>query len=98
MSAVERTVVGRKTPGDGKLEISGTLAGALGGVGVVLVVHMDGRDATGSVSVLACTCAKAGASGQHEHHFVQCDAFRELEVGTELQLSAEGARLDVAWP
>ena len=95
MSAVERTVVGRKTPGDGKLEISQEFAKALGGDGTALVFRVDGRDARGSVSVLACTCEKAGASGKHEHHFVQCDAFRELPVGTALRLEADGATVVV---
>lgn len=98
MSAVERTVVGRKTPGDGKLEISQEFATALGGDGTALVFRVDGRDARGSVSVLACTCEKAGASGKHEHHFVQCDAFRALPVGTELRLEAEGASVVVGSP
>ena len=95
MSAVERTVVGRKTPGDGKLEVSQEFAKALGGDGTALVFRVDGRDARGSVSVLACTCEKAGASGKHEHHFVQCDAFRQLQVGTELRLQPEGGRVEV---
>lgn len=98
MSAVERTVVGRKTPGDGKLEISQEFASALGGDGTALTFRVDGRDAPGSVSVLACTCEKAGASGKHEHYFVQCDAFRELPVGTELLLEAEGANVVVGSP
>ena len=46
--------------------------------------------------MFACTCEKAGASGKHEHHFVQCDVFRELAVGTELQLRADQAGLEVA--
>lgn len=95
MSAVERTVVGRKTPGDGKLEISQEFAKALGDDGTALIFRLDGRDARGGVSVLACTCEKAGASGKHEHHFVQCDAFRELPVGTELRLQSEGGRVEV---
>lgn len=95
MSSVERTVVGRKTPGDGKLEISQAFAKALGDDGTALVFRLDGRDARGSVSVLACSCEKAGASGKHEHHFVQCDAFRELPVGTKLRLHAAGDRVEV---
>jgi hypothetical protein len=96
MSAVERAVVGRKTPGDGKLEISGGFANALGGHGAALRVRVSGREEPGRVSVFACTCEKAGASGKHEHHFVQCDVFRELVVGTELRLTADQALLEVA--
>jgi hypothetical protein len=96
MSTVERAVVGRKTPGDGKLEISAALARALGGHGAPILVHLANDELGGSVQIMECTCAKAGAAGKHEHHFVQCDAFREMAVGTEVQLSANAARLDVA--
>ena len=95
MSAVEHAVVGRKTPGDGKLEISQAFASALGGDQAALVFRVDDLDAPGSVNVLACTCEKAGASGKHEHYFVQCDAFRELPVGTPLRLAADGTKVAV---
>jgi hypothetical protein len=96
MRTVERAVVGRKTPGDGKLEVSPALADALGGDGSPIQVRMESNDIGGTVEVMECTCAKAGASGQHEHHFVQCDAFRSLPVGTELLLRADAAKLEVA--
>jgi hypothetical protein len=96
MSTVERTVVGRKTPGDGKLEISAALARALGGDGAPIHVRLASDELGGSVEVMECTCAKAGASGKHEHHFVQCDAFRNLPVGTELVLRADATKLEVA--
>lgn len=96
MSVVERAVVGRKTPGDGKLEVSGALALVLGGDGAAIDVRVASAEVPGVVAVMVCACAKAGASGKHEHHFVQCDAFRGLPVGTELVLSAEPAKLEVA--
>lgn len=95
MSAVERAVVGRKTPGDGKLEVSPALAHALGGAGAPIHVRLANNQLRGNVEVMECTCAMAGASGKHEHHFVQCDAFRELAVGTELRLSASSAALHI---
>lgn len=95
MSAEERVVVGRKTPRDGKLEVSAGLARALGGHGTEVLIRGAGSEERGVVSVLPCTCEKAGASGKHEHHFVQCDAFRQLEVGSDLQLRAEGGELEV---
>ncbi len=95
MSTVERAVVGRKTPGDGKLEISSSVARALGGDGASIRVRLASGELTGSVEVMQCTCAKAGPSGKHEHHFVQCDAFRSLPVGRELVLRADAAKLDI---
>jgi hypothetical protein len=96
MSTVEHTVVGRKTPGDGKLEVSPALADALGGEGAPIQVRLATTEIRGTVEIMECTCAKAGASGKHEHHFVQCDAFRDLPVGAELVLSAEPSKLEVA--
>ena len=96
MSTEERAVVGRKTPGDGKLEVSAALARALGGDGAPIQVQLASDALAGSVEIMECTCAKAGASGRHEHHFVQCDAFRSLPVGAELVLRADAERLEVA--
>ncbi len=95
MTVIERAVVSRKTPGDGKLEVSPQLAIALGGDGTIVQVRIAEREAPGTVEIMSCTCAKAGTSGRHEHHFVQCDAFRDMAVGAELQLTAQGAAIDV---
>jgi hypothetical protein len=89
----ESAIVSRKTPGDGKLEISAALARALGGTGAPIEVCLDERVLAGLVTAMECTCAKASITGKHEHHFVQCDAFRELPVGSELRLRAEPSRL-----
>ena len=96
MSTVERAVVGRKTPGDGKLEVSADLARQLGGDRAPVQVRLTSDEQDGTVEIMQCTCAKAGASGKHEHHFVQCDAFRALTIGTELVLRADDGSLEVS--
>ena len=96
MIVIERAIVGRKTPGDGKLEVSPELARALGGDGSSLHVLIAERDAQGTVMAMPCTCAKAGKSGKHEHHFVQCDEFRTLSVGSGLRLEGSSAELRVS--
>lgn len=95
MSVVQRAVVGRKTPGDGKLEVSSELAIALGGNGAAVRVRDARGEQPGVVTAFECTCAKAAVTGKHQHHFVQCDAFRELPVGTQLRLKAAAAHLEV---
>jgi hypothetical protein len=95
MIMVDKGVVGRKTPGDGKLEVSPAIAQALGGAGASIQVRLTSDQQSGTVEIMECTCAKAGASGKHEHHFVQCDAFRSLPVGAELVLRANPAALEV---
>jgi hypothetical protein len=92
----QTVVVGRKTPGDGKIEVSPELAATLGGDGSAVDVRLQGRGLTGAVSVMECTCAKASTSGKHEHHFVQCDAFRALPIGTELSAQAAPGRLTLS--
>lgn len=96
MSTVERAIVGRKTPGDGKLEVSRALSDVLGGDGASIQVRLTSSEQDGTVEIMQCTCAKAGATGKHEHHFVQCDAFRALTIGTELVLRADDGRLAVS--
>ncbi|MGQ0538714.1 MAG: hypothetical protein ACT4R6_07185, partial [Gemmatimonadaceae bacterium] len=86
MTAAERVVVGRKTPGDGKLEISREFADLLGGDGAAHPMHVDDETSLGTVSVMSCTCAKASQTGTHEHYFLQCDLFRALPVGRALVL------------
>lgn len=95
MNTVERAVVGRKTPGDGKLEVSAELAQALGGDGAVIKVQGPGSEEHGNVEFFECTCTKAATTGQHVHHFVQCDAFRELPVGASLKLEASQGCLQI---
>ncbi len=93
---IRSLVVGRKTPRDGKIEVSPELAATLGGDGSTIDVVLHGRDLTGVVTVMECTCTNASASGKHEHHFVQCDAFRALPVGTELSAQAAPGLLSLA--
>ncbi|MGH7712273.1 MAG: hypothetical protein ACREOG_13365, partial [Gemmatimonadaceae bacterium] len=78
------------------LEISAALAAALGGRGAQIQVRVASGEMRGMVTVMECTCAKASTSGKHEHHFVQCEAFRDLAIGSDLALSADVARLEVA--
>ena len=88
---LERRTVSRKTPGDGKLEISSATADAVAPLGDRLVVEWMGRDAPAEVIAMACTCAKGAGSG-HEHLFLKSDLFRALEAGRDVDLRLdEGA-------
>ena len=83
---LERRTVSRKTPADGKLEISRITADAVTPIGSRLTVEWDGRAAAAALVMMTCTCAK-GAGGQHEHVFLQSDLFRTLETGAEVDLT-----------
>jgi hypothetical protein len=89
---IEQRTVSRKTPLDGKLEISAAAAARLQLLGSSFELHTDGHDARARLVELACTCAKGGSAGQHLHHFVESDALRSLEAGTEVRVEIDDAR------
>lgn len=74
--------VGRKTPVDGKLEITAETARRLESLGTPLPVQLG--DATGAVALLemSCSCAKGWAGGEgapgHTHHFLESALFKTL--------------------
>ena len=84
---LERRTVSRKTPNDGKLEISRATADAVSSFGPRLTVEWRGTDAPAAVIAMACTCAKG--AGQHQHLFIESDLFRTLEAGSEVDLRLE---------
>lgn len=83
---LESLVVPRKTPSDGKLEISRATADAIRRVAPRVTVHANGADAEGTVMFVECTCEKGSESGAHEHCFLQSDLFKSLRAGSELSL------------
>lgn len=93
MRLIERRTVSRKTPDDGKLEITKVAAAkleALGGTFDVVVGDGHGRAQLGT---MPCTCR--GADRPHVHYFVESDLFRSLAAGSEvdLVLDDDGRRL-----
>ena len=93
---LERRTVSRKTPGDGKLEITSLTADAVEHIARDLTVELSGSLGPGSVSAMTCTCAK-GAGGAHRHLFLESELLKQLAVGSEvdLRLDRDAARLSV---
>jgi hypothetical protein len=91
---LERRTVSRKTPTDGKLEISRATADTVASFGDGLTVAWSGEVAPGSIVGMRCSCSK-GSGGQHEHHFLQSDLLKTLDAGAEvdLELDEKTARL-----
>ena len=87
---LERRTVSRKTPGDGKLEISRATADAIGSRRDRITTEWAGRTAAATLIEMACSCAK-GDGGQHQHVFLQSDLFRALEAGTDVELRLDAA-------
>ena len=67
---LERRTVSRKTPRDGRLEISAEAAARLAPLGVEFVLTTGGATGRGRLEAMPCGCAK-GAGGGHVHHFVE---------------------------
>lgn len=85
---LEQTQVSRKTPLDGKVEISADTAARLATLGKPLAVVARGETAGARVETLTCTCAKR--SGEpHVHHFVESPILKALAAGSEVRLELE---------
>ncbi|MBK6487763.1 MAG: hypothetical protein IPF98_13000 [Gemmatimonadetes bacterium] len=91
--------VSRKTPGDGRLEITEVSARRLAMHGTQLPVAVDEARGEGRLVAMRCTCDKGGASGGHQHHFVESPLFRQLPAGETVVLELlDGPQLSVARP
>lgn len=85
---LEHRPVSRKTPLDGKLEISAAAAARLGPLGVEFTVVSAGRAGRGRLEAMACTCAKS-AGEPHVHHFVVSPLFKDLAPGAVVRVELE---------
>lgn len=87
---LEQRTVSRKTPGDGRLEITKRAAARLGEVGASFAIDFKGKRSNGSLVSIPCTCR--GAENPHEHYFIEDAAFRDLKPGTlvDLELESDG--------
>ena len=82
--AIEHRTVSRKTPGDGKLEITKVAAGRLASLGSRFPLVVDDRHGDGALATMPCTCR--GHDKPHVHYFVESDLFRSLAAGSEVDL------------
>jgi hypothetical protein len=94
MTLLERRTVSRKTPGDGRLEITKETARRLEGLAESIDVDLAGEALSAALGTLPCTCR--GAEKPHVHYFLQSDGFRRLTPGDELELALEGGRLSLS--
>jgi len=84
---LERRTVSRKTPGDGRLEITKRAATRLREIARGLQLDVAGERTTATVGAMACTCR--GAEKPHEHYFLESDALRRLTPGVEVDLEVD---------
>ncbi|HEX6532986.1 MAG TPA: hypothetical protein VF041_00230 [Gemmatimonadaceae bacterium] len=91
---LEQRVVSRKTPLDGKLEISPATAGRIGALGETFSVACGGREGIARLHSMECTCAK-GAGERHVHHFVESPLLEALAPGREVRVEMDEHRGEV---
>jgi hypothetical protein len=84
---LERRTVSRKTPGDGRLEITRRAAARLRDLGHVLEVELSGQHSSAAVESMTCTCR--GKAKPHAHYFLQSPTFKRLTPGTEVDLELD---------
>ena len=98
---IDERTVSRKTPLDGRLEISEAAAERLAALGDGFALASAGRDGRGRLASLACTCAK-GSGGGHVHHFIESPLLAALApesaVRVELDERSGAVRVEPAAP
>ena len=89
------TIVSRKTPLDGRLEIPASLADRLVSSGEPLSLSFLGAEESAVVEAMACTCSKAG--GNHEHHFIAAESLKGLAANSTVTLlvDLEAGRVEI---
>lgn len=84
---LERRTVSRKTPGDGRLEITKSVAQRLETLGPTLVIDADGDRVRGTIGTFACTCR--GESNPHVHYFLEAERLKRLSPGNEIDIELD---------
>lgn len=88
---LEDRVVSRKTPGDGKLEITKPAAERLQHLGKVLELETPAGAGTAELISQPCTCR--GEENPHQHWFLVSSLFRSLVPGSLMALSLTDGRI-----
>lgn len=80
---LERRSVSRKTPRDGRLEISRASAERLATIGEDFALASGGVAGRGRLYAMTCSCARGTETG-HVHHFVESPLLMALTPDTEV--------------
>jgi len=89
---IEHQTVSRRTPLDGRLEISESAVAHLEPLGQTFPVRTAHGDGEARLHVMTCTCARSERTGQHVHHFVESNVLRALEPGARVRLELDSTR------
>ena len=94
---IMRTVVSRKTPRDGRLEITSSLAERLLSVQTSLTVSVGGAEQSAQVEEMPCTCNKSSSTGQHVHHFLASELLKSLtpEMNVRVEVDVDRGQVHI---
>jgi hypothetical protein len=81
---LERSRVSRKTPKDGKLEITEGAAALVSALSESFDVVVNGERGAGSIDRMSCTCR--GAENAHTHHFLQSELLKRLPADSDVSI------------
>lgn len=84
---LERRTVSRKTPNDGRLEITKVAAAKCERLGASFHVKLGDVQARARLGTMKCTCR--GVDNPHVHYFIESEAFKELVPGDEIELELD---------
>jgi hypothetical protein len=84
---LERRTVSRKTPDDGRLEITPVAAERLGRLAGGLALEINGARETARLTTIPCGCGKVGEP--HQHHMLQSELLRQLAPHSEVDLELD---------
>ena len=85
----ENRTVSRKTPSDGKLEISPVAASVVAAFGHDFEIETGDGPARARLVGMPCTCRKANASGAHVHYFLESETLRSLTPESVVRIEIE---------
>jgi len=84
---LERRTVSRKTPLDGRLEITKRAAQRFDDLDGAFDVELDGDRVRGTIGTMECTCR--GVDNPHVHYFIESPAFKQLAAGDEVDIDLD---------
>jgi hypothetical protein len=95
---LERRTVSRKTPLDGKLEITKQAASSLVPLGSAFAVRALGQPGQATLGEYPCSCR--GGDTPHVHYFLVSETFKALAPGSEVDIDfdADARQLRVDAP
>jgi hypothetical protein len=87
---LERRTVSRKTPNDGRLEITKPSAAKCEALGASFHVEVNDGRHTARLGTMKCTCR--GVDHPHVHYFIESSAFKALVPGDKVDVELDASR------